>query len=252
MRYRVVCALALCTLLVVFSCSKGKKVLTDQDLYNKASDYVDRKKYYQAGEVLDRLAQEYPESPLMAETRLKRADVHFRLKEFDQARAEYDQFLNLHPVHPQAPLSRFRIAMTHFEEILDIDRDQTATIKALESFERFLKEYPQSDRASEAREKITACRERLAEHDRYVARFYLKTGSYRAARGRLRKIWELYPEISWRDEVLFLLAETYKLEGMVDEATYVLCTLRRTFPESPHIKGMTFSCEDMATLGVLP
>jgi len=247
----MMCAVAICAVLVVSSCSKREKVPTDQELYNKASNYLNKKKYYQAGMVLDRLAQEYPESPLMAETRLKRADVHFRLEEFDQARAEYEQFLNLHPVHPQASLVRFRIAMSHFEELLTIDRDQTSTIKALESFERFLKEYPQSEQASEARERIMICRGRLAEHDRYVARFYLKKGSYRAARGRLRKIWGQYPEISWRDEVLFLLAETYKQEGMVDEAGHVLCTLLRTFPDSLHIKGMTLSCQDTA-LGVSP
>jgi len=229
------------------SCSKHEKVLTDQDLYNQAMDYMGREKYLRAGEFLDRMEEEYPESPLMAKARLNRADIHFRLSEFDEARAEYERFLNLHPVHAQADLARFRVALTYFEQILSLDRDQTSTIKALEAFERFLKEYPKSPFIPEAREKVDICRLRLAEQDLYVARFYIKTGSYRAARGRLQKIWRLYPEIPWRDEVLYLLSQTYEKEGMIDEAVNVTCQLYKQFPDSPFTENVQVSCPDIGS-----
>jgi outer membrane protein assembly factor BamD len=232
---------------ILFSCSKQEKVLTDQELYHQAQDFLGKEKYYKAGEFLDRLEQEYPESPLMAQVRLNRADIHFKLEEFDQARAEYDRFLNLHPVHPQADFARFRIAVTFFEQIFSVDRDQSATIKALEAFERFLKEYPQSLLVSQAKEKVSVCRLKLAEQDRYIARFYLKTGSYRAARGRLQKIWNLYPEVPWKDEILFLLSQSYLREGMIDEAKRVACYLYQQFPDSQFIEKIQVSCQDIET-----
>jgi outer membrane protein assembly factor BamD len=230
-----------------FSCSKREKVLTDQELYNRAMDYMGREKYLRAGEFLDRMEEEYPESSLMAKARLNRADIHFRLTEFDEARAEYERFLNLHPVHAQADLARFRVAMTYFEQILSLDRDQTSTIRALEALERFIKEYPKSPFIPEAREKVSICRLRLAEQDLYVARFYIKTGSYQAARGRLQKIWRLYPEIPWRDEVLYLLSQTYEMEGMVDEAVHVRCQIYKQFPESPFTENIQDSCPDIGS-----
>ncbi|MGA1842517.1 MAG: outer membrane protein assembly factor BamD [bacterium] len=236
-----------CLVLSVSSCTKKERVLSDLELYNQAMEYMGREKYHEAGESLDRLEQEYPESVLMSEARLSRADIHFRLKEFDEARGEYERFLNLHPVHPQADLARFRIAMTYFEQIMSIDRDQRFTIKALEAFERFLKEYPQSPFIPEAKDKVSFCRLKLAEQDLYIARFYFRTGSYRASRGRLQKIWNLYPEVPWRDEVLYLLSETYRREGMIDEARQTLCHLYRVFPNSPFIEKIRVSCQEIGS-----
>ena len=221
--------------------------MTDLDLYNQAMEYLGREKFLKAGESLDRLEEEYPESLLMSEARLSRADIHFRLKEFDEARGEYERFLNLHPVHPQADLARYKIAMSYFEQVMDIDRDQSFTVKALEAFERFLKEYPQSVFVLEVKEKVSLCRLKLAEQDLYIARFYLRTGSYRAARGRLQKIWNLYPEAPWRDEVLYLLSETYQREGMIDEARQTLCHLYRVFPNSQFIEKIQLSCQEIGS-----
>ena len=231
--------------LLFSSCSKREKPLTDQELYGQAMDYMGRKKYLRAGEFLDRLEEEYPESPLMADARLKRAEIHFQLKEFDDARSEYERFLNLHPVHEKADLARLRIALTFFNQILSIDRDQTATVQALEAFERFLKEYPKSPLVSEVRENIATCRLKLADHDLYVARFYLITGAYQSSRGRLQKIWRLYPDVPWRDEVLYLLSETYRMEGMNDEARHVECQLYQMFPESPFLEKIQFPCQEI-------
>ena len=238
-------ALFFCLALSFFSCTKKEKVLKDQDLYNQAMDYMGRKKLRKAAETLQRLENEYPESPLMAKTRLNSANVHYKLEEFDLAREEYERFLNFHPLHPESDLARFRIAKTYFEEVLDTDRDQTFTIKALEAFERFLKEYPQSSYVTEAKVKVAECRLKLAEQDLYVARFYLKTGAYRAARGRLKRIWDVYPEVLWRDEVLFLLSQTYKGEGMEDEAQHVMCKLSQEFPESQFAKKVQTSCQEI-------
>ena len=245
-RYLLITGFLVMSVALMFpSCTKREKVLTDQEIYAQAMDYMGRKKYERAGYVLDRLEEEYPESPLMAEARLKRAEIHFQLKEFDDAGSEYERFLNLHPVHEKADFARFRIALAFFDQTLSIDRDQTATVQALEAFERFLKEYPKSALVPEARKKIAVCRLRLAEQDLYIARFYLKTGAYQSSRGRLQRIWRLYPEVSWRDEVLYLLSETYRREGMIDEAKYVECQLYQMFPESPFIEKIQFPCREI-------
>ncbi len=232
-----------CLTFILISCTKQEKLPSDQDLYNQGMKYMEKRKYREAEEKFKRLEDEHPESSLMAKTRLNRADSLYQIKEFDLAREEYENFLNLHPLHPNTDFARFRIAMTFFKQILSIDRDQSFTIKALETFERFLKEYPQSELTTDAKEKISECRLRLLEHDLYVARYYLKTGSYRSARGRLRQIWELYPEMQRNDEVLYLLYKTYQMEGMTDEAKNVLSGFCKEFPNSPFIKKIQGACQ---------
>jgi len=231
--------------LIFFSCTKKERVFTDHELYDQAANYLDKEKFRDAEEVFKMLEEEYPESELMAKARISRADCLFQLKEYDKATQEYERFLSFHPLHPDAGLARFRIALSYYKQTLKIDRDQSYTIKALEAFERLLKEYPKSIFAQEAREKASECKSRLLKHDLYVIRFYLKTGSYKAARGRLQEIWNLYPEIVRKDEVLFLLYKTYMMEGMINEAEHILGNLCRDFPNTQYLKKLQDTCQEI-------
>ncbi len=73
--------------------------------------------------------------------------------------------------------------MCYFKQMLSVDRDQTATEKALEQFRYLIENFPQSPHTLAAREKVQACRRQLAEHEYYIARFYFRMKKYPAALG---------------------------------------------------------------------
>jgi len=218
------------------ACStKSKKSLAPDLIYNKALLAMKSKKYLKAGELWEKLEREYPESELMAITRLNQGDVSYELGEYEKAREAYLRFLKLHPLYKEAHRARYRTALCYFKEISPKDKDQTATKLALSEFQRYLQEYPKGELVDKVRENINLCRLRLAEHDLYIAEFYMKKKNYVATRNRLQKILATYPDISFLDNILYLYYESYFNEAMYDESKYFFELLLKNYPDSAYI-----------------
>ncbi|MFP3870105.1 MAG: outer membrane protein assembly factor BamD [Syntrophobacteria bacterium] len=141
-------------------------------------DYADALKTFTT------LKERYPYSRYAVLAELKVADAHFCMEQYPEAIASYDDFARMHPKNQVVPYVLYQIGECHYRQLLSVDRDQTETRQAILAFERFLKAYPRSTYTTKARRKIQACRERLAEHELYVGRFYFKSKYYRAALAR--------------------------------------------------------------------
>ena len=81
---------------------------------------------------------------------------------YDEASASYTAFQAFHPGHPKAAYALFQKGMSHFKEVLSVDRDQTKTKKALFAFEDLVKFYPESPYAEKSKEVVSFLRTRLA------------------------------------------------------------------------------------------
>ena len=85
---------------------------------------------------------------------------------------------------------------------------------------------------AEAREKIVLCRRRLAEHELYVGRYYLRTKSYAAALPRFDRVYQEYRDLGYGDDALYYLGLCYrKLEQDV-KAQEVWDLLIKDYPHS--------------------
>jgi len=89
---------------------------------------------------------------------LKIADCHFFRKEYVEAIAAYEEFKKIHPSHEDISYVQFQIGMSYFNQMLNSDRDQTFTKKALSSFEYLIANYPATLFTEKARERIRTCR----------------------------------------------------------------------------------------------
>ena len=76
----------------------------------------------------------------------------------------------------------------------DIDRDQQLTNRALEEWQELLVSFPDSKYASEAKEKMSIGRRRLAEHAEFIAGFYCKQEVYHACAYRYIALLEEFKE----------------------------------------------------------
>ncbi len=92
------------------------------------------------------------------------------------------------------PFVEYYRGMCYLRQMRTMDRDQGVTEKALEHFQRMVERYPNSSFAPMAQEKIRGCRESLAEHELYVADFYLDYYNAVAALARFRNILENYSD----------------------------------------------------------
>lgn len=208
---------------------------TPDDLYKVGSDALARGKYTEAGTFFQRLLEEYPESQFRVEALINLADALYEDERYDEAKVQYQKFLQLYPVHPFAAKAQYRIGMTAFKRIKTFDRDQSFSQEAIIEFEKVTKNFPLSPYAEDARRHIAVARKLLAEHDMYIANFYYKRGAHVSAIPRYKKILREHPEASFLDEVLFKLGQCYFKEENFLEAANIFAQLIQSFPQSPFV-----------------
>ncbi|HXH12743.1 MAG TPA: outer membrane protein assembly factor BamD [Alphaproteobacteria bacterium] len=200
--------------------------------YDLGQSQLARKRYTKAEEAFSKFLEQYPQDRRRPEALLGLAEALYADERYEEAKFQYRRFLELYPTHSEADKAQFNIAMSAFHRMKTIDRDQTTTHEALQEFQRLVQAYPRSQYVDAAREKIAACRERLAAYELYVGRFYYRQEAYPSAIGRFAGLLRMYPEVSFADEVLFLLGEAYRRNDEPQQAANSFDTLVRRFPDS--------------------
>jgi len=201
----------------------------------EGEDFFDKGLYEEAITSWEKVRDTYYSPELNILSELKIAEAHFLAGNYVEAAAAYEDFLKQHPDHERTPLVLYQLGMSYYNQVLSADRDQTATRNAKITFETLIKKFPADRRIEEVTVLAGRCRDRLAEHELYVGRFYLRTKHYQAAIDRLEGIFTLYPNYFFRDTVYFYLGQAYLEAGERQKAVASFNTLFREFPRSEHI-----------------
>lgn len=186
---------------------KPPREKTAQELAVEGMAYLRRGSYYKAAGAFQQIRDRYPFSQYGLLADLKLADIHYYRGEYEEAVSAYREFEKLHPANEALPYIVYQVGMSYFRQIPSVDRDQTVTRNAWNEFQRLLNTYPDSQYVLEAKKRIRECREKLAEHELYVGRFYLRTKKYQAALKRLSEVIVTYPETSAKDKALTLIKQ---------------------------------------------
>jgi len=152
-----------------------------------------KKKYLDAADTFTKIKDRYPYSDQALLAQIKLADALYYDKKFDEALAAYKEFEKLHPTNKAIPYVIYQQGMCFYRQRSTIDRDQSFTQKALDEFRRLQKKFPSSEYAARADKYIGRCRQDLAEHEFYVADFYLRTKRYTSALDRFQGLAQEYP-----------------------------------------------------------
>ncbi len=151
--------------------------------------------YEQAITKLGEFKSRFPYSKNAPDAELMIADSHFKLAQYPEAAAAYEQFVKLHPRHEKADFAQYRIGESYWAEAPDdIDREQEYTLKAIAEWQKLLDTYPQSPNRAKAEELLNTGRRRVADHSEFIARFYCKQGIYHACAYRYVELAEQYPQ----------------------------------------------------------
>jgi outer membrane protein assembly factor BamD len=202
------------------------------ELFELGQREMARHKYTKAEAAFSKFLEQYPQDRRRPEALLGVADAMYGDKRYEEAKFQYRRFLELFPASPEAAKAQFNSAMCSFQRMKTIDRDQSTTQEAVQEFQRLIQFYPQSPYIDEATAKLAESRERLAEYELYVGRFYYRQGAYPAAIGRFQGLLKAYPGVSFADEVLFLLGTAYERSDHSQDATGVFDELVKRYPQS--------------------
>ena len=201
-------------------------------LYNRASDYMDRNRYPEALAMYQEVERQHPYSSWARRAMLMQAYAHYQARQYDDAIADAERFIALHPGNESAPYAYYLVAICHFERILDVGRDQATTERALNALNDVVRRYPESAYARDARLKLDMVYDQLAGKEMEVGRFYLTHDQHLAAINRFRNVIENqnFQRTSHVPEALHRLVEAYLSVGMIEEAQRMAAILGHNFP----------------------
>ena len=128
------------------------------------------------------------------------------------------RFLDFYPADKDAPYAQYLIALSHYDQIVDVSRDQTETFEALQALRESIERYPDSEFSKSAELKFDLALAHLAGKEMEVGRYYLKKKHYSAAINRFRVVVQEFQTTEHIPEALHRLTEAYLALGLTDEA----------------------------------
>ncbi|MSP20403.1 MAG: outer membrane protein assembly factor BamD [Alphaproteobacteria bacterium] len=205
---------------------------TVEELYNEAMDKLQAGTWTDAATAFDEVERQHPYSQWAIRAELMSAYAYYRAGEFPQAILAAERYLQLHPGNEDAAYANYLMAVSHYEQIVDVQRDQAETAAALTGLRLVATRYPNTEFARDANLKIDLVREHLAGKEMTIGRFYIQRGEYVSAINRFRQVIKEYQSTSHVPEALYRLTEAYLALGVVPEAQSAAAVLGYNFPGS--------------------
>jgi outer membrane protein assembly factor BamD len=242
--------LSICSLLVlVLATAACRTGATDQPTtYSDMAEYTylqaersfDRKDYLQATQRYNTVRNQFPYSRYAALADLRIADAYFAQEQYASAVEQYRSFVRLYPRHEQIVYAYWQIATSFYNQIPEEwwfqppvhERDLSRAREAVRELRLFLRHFAESEYAPEANQKLAAARRRLAEHEYYVAQFYLKRENHKAVVGRLTYLLTHYAGLGFDRQALLQLGKSHLALGDRDRAITALEDLVQVHPNS--------------------
>ena len=230
--------LFLISLVITLNCSTTKqpRSIPPSKLLREAKQFFRLDDPERAKKHIETLIEDFPDSKERITGLMLLADVHYKEKEYEEAKFNYQKFTELYPAHKFADRAHFYKAMANYKLSDLASRDLTPVHSALEGFENFINDYPKSIYKGQAQKKIKKCLDLLAQNSFEIGKFYFRTGSYQSAIIRLKSFMVEYPTHSSIAETEFLLAESYFREQNYNQARAHYKIVLKKYPRTEFAK----------------
>jgi outer membrane protein assembly factor BamD len=239
-------ARALLVVSICFACAAPatRKGDQPQDYYEEGMTNFKNELWPEAMQSFANLKAKFPYSKFAALAELRLADIKFKNEKYLEAIDAYRLFVQYHPTHEEVGYAMYREALSHFKEIQEdwfflppsYEKDQTEVDRAQRLLKEVIERYPKAEFRKDAEEKLRDCRMRLAQHDLYVARFYVRKHKWRGAAARFEIVRGYVGGSALEPVVLLELGETYVKLGEKDKSRAVFAQLIERHPRSDEAK----------------
>lgn len=203
-----------------------------EELYNEAVDQAESEDFAEAAETFLEVERQHPYSIWATKAQLMSSFSYYSDGQYDDAILSADRFIQLHPGNRDVSYAYYLKALSYYEQITDVGRDQRTTELALQSLEEVVRRFPDSRYAKDAVLKIDLTRDHLAGKEMEIGRYYHERGNYLAAINRYRNVIENYQTTTHVPEALHRLSEAYSALGIEPEAQSNAAVLGYNFPGS--------------------
>ena len=236
--------------LVLFSCGEYQKVLnkgTTEDQYKMATKMYESKDYGKALRLFEKITPTYRGKPQMERIQFMVAQSNFNEKNYSISGYYFDRFVKNYPKSSKKEEAAFLSAYSYKLASPPFSLDPTDTNKALEAFQGFINEYPDSDKIEEANTHYKELRYKLQKKHFEIAKTYYRTAgydlrNYKAAIQAFDNLLSDYLGSEFKEEALyyrlkaahdFVLKSTFRRKPeRIADAISAYEKLKRNYPES--------------------
>ena len=218
-------ALALAATLALSACGGGEVTrqrsvegLTGPQIYALGEAEYAAGNGEEAARLFGEVERLYPYDDLARRALIMQAVAYHQAGDYESARGAADRYLSFYPATEDAAWAQYLIALSYYDQIDDVGRDQGVTFLALQELRDVIELYPDSEYARSAGLKFDLAFDHLAGKEMEVGRYYLKGGHFQAAIGRFRVVVEEFQTTTHTAEALHRLVEAYLSLGLTAEA----------------------------------
>ena len=206
-------------------------------LYNEGLFLLNNKEQYEdAAKKFDEVDRQNPYSDWARKALLMSAYSYYQAQKYDECINAAKRYVTLHPGNPDTAYAQYLIGASYYDQILDVNHDQTRADKAITALEEVIRKYPDTEYAVNAKKKINLARDQLAGKEMEIGRFYMKKRDFTGAINRFKVVVTQYQTTREVEEALERLTEAYISLGIMDEAQTAAAVLGHNFPDSTWYK----------------
>lgn len=208
------------------------EVQAPQEMYNAGLSRLERNDPTAAAERFANLERQHPNSDWARRALVMKAFSHFSAGAYEDSINASTLYLQLHPQSAEAAYAQYILAMSYYNQIPDVTRDQERTGRAILAMQLLIERYPNSEYVEDTRAKLQFAYDQLAGKEMEVGRFYLERRNYTGAINRFRNVVSEFQTTRHIEEALARLTEAYMAMGLTDEAQTAAAVLGHNFPDS--------------------
>ncbi len=226
------------------SCSSNEERpderLIEKELYDQAQVRLKNSSFSTAIMSLEALESRFPFGRYAEQAQAELIYAYYMNSQFEACQSAAERFINLHPRHSHTGyafymkgLAAFTDDSGLFSRYFQSDLAKREVIMAQTSFDElsdFISRYPGSKYVPHAKQRMIYLKNLLAEHEIYVADFYMKRGAYLAAIGRAKYVIEHLPNTPQTPFALAILVEAYEILEYDELRTTSLEVLNINYP----------------------
>lgn len=251
---------------LLLGCSPSEKIDPYHDwsapaIYVRAESNLMDNNYEKAIAGYQSLENQYPFGDYTEQAQLSLIYANYEADQLPAALSAADRFIRLHPRHPHVDYAYYMRGIIKSAEsisttsrVLPIDltlRDPSNWQGAYTYFMEMLNRFPDSRYAPDARQRLIALRNYLAQYEINVADYYMARKAYLAAALRAHVVLKDFPQTPQRIDALAIMAKAYEMLGITELSEKSYAVLELNDPErAKEVRELKIENDD--SLPILP
>ena len=191
---------------------------TAQQIFERGEFELERRDPEEAAFYFSEIERLYPYSDFARRALIMQAFAHHSNRNYEDSRSAAQRFIDFYPDDDDAAYAQYLLALSYYDQIDEVGRDQGLTFQALQSLRAVIERYPDSEYARSSILKFDLAFDHLAAKEMEIGRYYLRRDHFTAAINRFRVVVEDFQTTSHTAEALHRLVEGYLSLGLTDEA----------------------------------